>query len=262
VPELEGLDALIHLAGENIASARWTPAMRQRIETSRSVATRALAESLAALEQPPVAALCASASGIYGTRREGALDESAPAGDDFLAGVCSRWEAASEPLRARGVRVVSLRFGAVLDTGGGLLARLLPVFRLGLGGPLGSGRQFLSWISLVDALHAIRFLLESTTVSGSVNLVSPGVVTNAGFSRALGRALRRPAFLRIPAFALQFLFGEMAREILLGGVWTVPRVLTREGYRFHHPEIESFLREALNRSAVGPRTLERVYDGR
>jgi hypothetical protein len=243
--ELDGVDALIHLAGENIAASRWTPETRRRIEDSRSTATRALAESLAALAHPPAVALCASAIGIYGTRTDDPLGENAPPGDGFLSGVCRRWEAACDPLRERGTRVVSLRFGAVLDPSGGMLARLLPVYRLGLGGPLGTGRQSLSWISLSDALGAIRFLLDTPDLSGPVNVVSPGGVTQSEFNRALGLALHRPAFLRVPGFALRLLLGDLAREVLLGGARVAPTVLLRAGFAFRHPSLDACLREAL-----------------
>lgn len=250
---LEGVDALIHLAGENIAAARWTPEVRRRIEESRSAATRALSQSLAALERPPAVALCASAVGIYGTRADGPLGEDASPGDGFLAGVGRRWEAACDPLRARGTRVVSLRFGAVLDPSGGMLGRLLPIYRLGLGGPLGSGRQALSWISMADALGAIWFLLDAPALSGPVNVVSPGGVTQAEFNRVLARVLRRPAFFRVPGLALRLLLGDLARELLLGGAQVAPEALLRAGYVFRHPTLEACLREALGPAGSGRR---------
>lgn len=249
--ELDGIEAFVHLAGENIAASRWTPEVRRRIEESRSAATLALSQSLAALAHPPAVALCASAVGIYGSREDGPLGENAPSGEGFLAGVCRRWEAACEPLRAIGTRVVSLRFGAVLDPSGGMLGRLLPVYRLGLGGPLGTGRQALSWVSLADALGAVRFLLDARALSGPVNVVSPGGATQSEFNRALGRALRRPAFLRVPSFALRLLLGDLAREVLLGGARVAPVALLRAGYAFRHPFLDAYLREALGQAGSG-----------
>jgi hypothetical protein len=212
--------------------------------TSRVESTRTLCGILASLPQPPAAVLVASATGIYGDRGEEVLDESSTAGTGFLADLCRAWEAATDPAELAGARVVSLRFGVVLARGGAL-AKMLPAFRLGLGGRLGSGRQWMSWISLDDAVSAVQFLLASE-LSGPFNLTSPEPVRNADFTRALARSLHRPALLAVPAFALRTVFGEMGNEALLGSARVHPTRLSRSGFSFAHPQLDAALRAILS----------------
>ncbi len=241
----EGHDAVVHLAGENIAARRWDAQQKARIRTSRVEGTRRLSEGLARLEKPPRVLACASAIGFYGDRGDEVLDESSPAGSGFLPTVCQEWEAATEPARQAGIRVVHLRFGIVLSRHGGALARMLLPFRLGLGGPIGSGRQWMSWIGLDDAVGAIVHLLDADDVSGPVNVVSPQPVTNRDFARTLARVLRRPAWFFVPAPMARLALGEMADALLLASTRVVPRVLVQAGYRFAHTELEAALRHLL-----------------
>ncbi len=241
---LEGLRASIHLSGASVAGHRWTPAWKREMVVSRVESTRALAVALTRLRQPPKALLVASATGIYGDRGDAILDESAETGKGFLAGLCREWEAAAQPAVEAGIRVVHLRFGVVLGPGGAL-AKMLPLFRLGLGGRLGSGRQWMSWISLADAVAAVLFVLDTPGLAGPVNLTAPSPVTNAEFTRALGRALHRPAILPAPAFALRLALGQMADEALLSSARAVPNRLTAAGFRFTHPTVDGALAAAL-----------------
>jgi len=242
---MEGLDAVVHLAGDNIAAGRWTAAKKARIRDSRVDGTRLLAETLARLVRPPKVLISASAVGYYGDRGEEELDESSPPGPGFLAGVCRDWEAATEPASRAGIRVVIVRLGMVLAREGGALARLVGLFRLGLGGRLGSGRQYLSWITLGDVVEAILFLLENDSLRGPVNLVAPQPVTNREFTRALGRALHRPTLLPTPPFALRLALGEMADEMLLSSARVLPRKLLHASYPFRDPDLESALPRVL-----------------
>ncbi len=244
---LEGLDAVIHLSGANLSARRWTPEYRREMAASRLDSTRALAALLADLRRPPRAFLVASAIGIYGDRGEEVLDESSAPGRGFLADMCREWEAAAVPAAQAGVRVVHMRFGVVLAPGAGALAMMLPIFRLGLGGRLGSGKQWMSWISLGDLGSAVLFLLESPSLHGAVNLTAPHPVTNSVFTRTLARLLHRPAVLPAPAFALRLALGSMADEALLSSTRVLPRKLLDAGFRFARPSIE----EALHQ-AVGP----------
>lgn len=239
------LDAVVHLAGETIAQ-RWTRAAKARIRASRVDATRLLCEALARLPQPPRVLLCASATGFYGGRGDELLDERSGPGTGFLAEVCQAWEAAAEPARQRGLRLVHLRFGIVLARHGGALAKMLPAFRLGLGGRLGNGRQFWNWIALEDLLRVIEFALVEGNVTGVVNAVSPAPVTNAEFTRALARTLRRPAVLPVPAFAVKLLFGEMGREALLASARVRPVRLLDRGFEFRFPQLDAALNHLLN----------------
>ena len=234
-------DAVIHLAGENIAQ-RWTPEAKARIRQSRVQGTTLLCQALARLPRPPQALLCASATGFYGNRGAELIDESSTAGTGFLADLARDWEAASTPAAAAGIRVVSLRFGVVMSPKGGALAKMLPAFRFGLGGKLGHGRQFWSWITLEDLVAAIRHILRTESLRGPVNLVSPQPVTNATFTQALARALHRPAFCRVPAFWLKFLFGEMAQDALLASCRVTPTRLRQTGFTFQWPTLEPALR--------------------
>lgn len=242
---LEGLDAVVHLAGENLSAGRWTPERKARIRDSRVAGTGLLAAALARLSRPPRVLLAASAVGYYGDRGDEVLREDSAPGTGFLADLCRDWEAAAEPARRAGIRVVHLRSGVVLSTRGGALARLLPVFRLGLGGPLGAGRQYMSWISIHDWASAALHLLAAAGVAGPVNMVAPHPVTNAEFARALGRALSRPALVPVPAAALRAAFGEMADQALLAGARVEPARLLASGYAFRFPEVEAALRHLL-----------------
>jgi len=245
----EGADAVVHLAGENLA-ARWSTARKQAIRDSRVLGTRLLAEALTRLERPPRVLVSASAVGIYGNRGDEVLTESSapPAsGSDFLVDVAQEWEAATEPARIAGVRVVRLRSGLVLSPGGGVLGRMLPAFRMGVGGPLGSGRQWMSWISIDDCIGAIHHALMTEGLSGPVNATAPNPVTNQEFAATLGRLLGRPAMLPVPATALRLVFGEMADGALLAGARVLPERLLQSGYQFRHTQLEEALRFVLGR---------------
>jgi len=242
---LEGVDAIVHLAGEPIAAGRWTRARKQRIRSSRIAATRQLVASLAGLDQPPRALLSASAVGFYGDRGDAQLTEESPTGEGFLAQVCREWEEAAAGASQRGARVVCLRFGVVLSPAGGALARMLPAFRAGAGGVLGSGNQYLSWISLDDAAAAIAYVLSDEDLHGPINLTAPAPVSNRDFTAALGRTLRRPTWFSMPAAVVHGLFGEMAKETLLASSRAVPQRLLASGFRFRHPELEAALGHLL-----------------
>ncbi len=245
---LEGCDAAIHLSGANVSGQRWTGEYRRAIAASRVDSTRALAEALARLKHPPRTLLVASATGIYGDRGDEVLTEASAPGKGFLADVCRGWEAAARPAEEAGIRVVHLRFGVVLSRGSGALGKMEPLFRMGLGGRLGSGRQWMSWIGLDDVVAAVQFLLASTGIAGAVNLTAPNPVTNAEFTRAMGRQLHRPAVLPAPAFALRMAFGQMADEALLASARVLPERLMKAGFEFAQPTIEAALAAALGRS--------------
>jgi uncharacterized protein (TIGR01777 family) len=238
---LSGSDAVIHLAGENLAAGRWTPARKARIRTSRVQGTRALTDSLVRLEQPPRVLLFASAIGIYGNRGDEMLTEASPLGRGFLADVCQEWEAAAQSGRDHGLRVVHLRLGVVLSEDGGALAKMLPLFRLGLGGPLGDGCQFWSWIGLADVVQAVQHLLTAEALSGAVNLTAPQPVTSREFSRTLGEVLGRPAWLPTPAWLLRLAAGQMADEALLASARVLPSKLLATGYIFQDASLRSAL---------------------
>lgn len=244
---LHGVDVVVNLAGENIGAGRWTAGRRRGILQSRLSATGTLVDALARLDRPPTVLLSASAVGFYGDRGDVELDEAAPGGDGFLADVCRRWEDEAARAGALGVRVVRARFGVVLAVEGGALARMLPVFRLGLGGRLGSGRQWMSWISRDDAVAALRHLLGGG-VEGPVNLVAPAPVTNAEFTRCLAQALRRPAIFPVPAAALRLALGQMADEALLASTRAVPGRLRASGFAFRHPTLGAALAAARLRT--------------
>jgi uncharacterized protein (TIGR01777 family) len=246
---LEGVDAVVHLAGENIAT-RWTPKRAAIIERSRVGGTRALVASLAKLKRPPCTFLCASAVGWYPSS-DAVVDESTPPGTGFLAKVCRDWEEAAEGAAAFGARVVRTRFGIVLSPQGGALAKMLPAFRLGLGGPLGSGRQWQPFVSIDDAAAVILTALLQEDVAGPVNVVAPERVTNDELSRTLARVLHRPCAPRVPAFVLRAVFGGMADGALLASHRVEPRALASRGYSFRHATLEASLRHVLGRSAGG-----------
>jgi len=241
---LEGSDAVIHLAGENIGNARWTPEKKKRILQSRKRGTALLARSLASLKSPPKVLISASAIGYYGDRGEEILREDSAPGVGFLAEVCRAWEEATLPASDRGIRVVRLRTGIVLSTREGALSRMLPSFRLGLGGKFGSGRQYMSWICLDDLIEIFKFALQ-TSLRGPVNMVAPNPVTNLEFVRTLGCVLSRPALLPLPGFALRVLLGEMADSLLLSSARVEPGQLTAAGYRFKYPDLEGALQHVL-----------------
>jgi len=245
---LEGIDALINLAGENLAAGRWTPARRERIFRSRIDATRTLGDAVAGLRWKPAVWLNASAVGFYGDRGDEVLTESSAIGRGFLPGVCLGWETHAEGARRHGVRVVLLRFGVVLHPDGGALAKMLPLFRLGLGGRLGCGAQWMSWASRDDVIRAILHTLGDRRCAGALNVVAPGAVTNAEFAATLARVLHRPAILSAPAWALRLVLGrEMADEALLASVRAEPRRLREAGFVFRHERLEPALREMLSR---------------
>ena len=245
---LEGLDAVVHLAGENIASGRWNAARKAAIRDSRVNGTRLLCDTLAGLARPPKTLVCASAIGIYGDRGEEALTEESPAAAGFLPEVCREWEAASEPAARKGIRVVVLRIGVVLSPKGGALSRMLPLFRAGLGGVIGGGHQYVSWVALDDLPLIILHALQCGDLSGPVNAVAPRPVTNREFTEALGKALSRPTPLPVPAFALRLAVGgEMADALLLASARGIPRRLEETGYQFRFPELGAALRHLLGR---------------
>jgi len=242
---LEGVDVVVHLAGESIASARWTGERKRTIRQSRVVGTGLLARTLAALDRKPRLLVSASAIGIYGNRADASLTESDPPGTGFLAELGRDWEGAVLPASQAGIRVVLPRFGIVLASKGGALAKMLPPFRLGIGGRLGSGRQWMSWLSIDDAVGIIEHAIAHPELSGPVNAVAPEPVTNAEFTRSLGTVLGRPAVLPVPTFALELLFGEMAGEALLGSQRVLPRRLEETGYAFRDPLLLPALRRLL-----------------
>jgi uncharacterized protein (TIGR01777 family) len=242
-----GFDAVVHLGGVSIASGRWTAARKERILESRTRSTLLLAERIAALPVPkrPRVLVVASAVGYYGDRGDTLLTEQSPAGDGFLADVCRAWEAAASPAARAGVRVAHPRIGMVLSRGGGALASMLPPFRLGLGGPVGSGRQWWPWIGLHDLARIVERMTEDESLSGAVNAVSPEPVTSAAFARALGRAVRRPAVIPAPAFMLRMMLGEMADGLLLASARVVPQRLLDAGFAFEHPGLDRALAAAM-----------------
>ncbi len=246
---LEGLDAVVHLAGENIAAGRWTAERKAAIRQSRVGGTRRLSQDLARLARPPRVLLTASAVGYYGDRGEEILREDSPPGRGFLADICQQWEAAALPAVQAGIRVVHARFGMILSPDGGALKRMLPPFRLGLGGAIGTGRQFLSWIAIQDAIRAILHALSTDALRGPVNVVAPTAVTNAEFTRALARVLSRPAVAVLPAAVARIVFGEMADALLLASARVLPVRLQDSGFVFGFLELEGALRHLLARSA-------------
>lgn len=248
---LEGLDAVVHLAGENIASGRWTAARKAAVRESRVNGTRLLCDALAGLARPPKTLVCASAIGYYGDRGEELLTEESAPGEGFLPEVCREWEAASEPAARKGIRVVTLRIGVVLSSNGGALSRMLPLFRAGLGGVMGSGKQYMSWISLDDLAGIVLHVLAREDLRGPVNAVAPRPVTNREFTGELGKVLSRPTPLPVPAFALRLAVGrEMADALLLASARVLPRRLEETGYRFRFPELPEALRRI--RRSTGP----------
>ena len=245
---IEGFDAVVNLAGESIAEGRWTDDKKRRIRESRVKGTKLLGDALANLAVPPKIFVCASAIGFYGNRGDELLTETSAAGGDFLAKVCAEWEDATALATEKGIRVVNARFGVILDTNGGALKKMLPPFRMGVGGKVGSGKQWMSWIALDDVVAGIQFALANDSIKGPVNFVAPVPVTNAEFTKTLGKVLSRPTIFPIPVFAIKLLFGEMGEALLLGGQRVAPERLVAEGYEFSYPQLEQALVHILEKA--------------
>lgn len=244
---IEGFDAVVHLAGENIATGRWTAEKKARIRDSRVHGTRTLCEALSRLSHPPKVLISASAIGYYGNRGEEVLSEESTAGQGFLSDVCTAWEAATLPARQHGIRVVHARFGVILSSREGALAKMLLPFKLGLGGRVGLGEQYMSWITLDDAVGAIHHALITDTLQGPLNITAPHAQTNNEFTAALGRVLRRPTLLPLPARVARLALGEMADELLLASARVEPKRLQETQFPFRHPELEGALRYLLGK---------------
>ncbi len=241
-------DVVIHLAGASIAGQRWSRRYKKLLYSSRVETTTQLCRVLANMSSPPQLLLCASAIGIYGHIEPPAyVDEGVLMGDWFLYKLCVDWEHSTHLAEEMGIRVVHMRFGIVLNQKGGALGKMLPVFRLGLGGRLGSGKQMMSWIALEDVPTAMEHVINTPGLSGPVNFVAPKAVSNAEFTRVLGKVLRRPAFLPVPALAIKILFGEMGKELLLFGANVIPKRLMESGYAFRYPDLETALSKMLSR---------------
>jgi len=243
--DLDGINAVVHLAGENIAGGRWNNEKKRRIRESRVQGTTLLCETLAGMEQPPDTLISASAIGYYGERGDEQLTENSEPGSGFLPEVCQKWEATTQPARDQGIRVVNLRIGIVLATKGGALKEMLTPFKLGVGGVMGSGKQFWSWIALDDLVGIIQFALANESLSGPVNAVVPTPVTNAEFTRALGKVLHRPTFFPLPAFMAKTVLGEMAEALILASARVLPEKLQQNGYPYQHPELLPALQHIL-----------------
>ena len=237
--ELEGFDAIVHLAGEPIANGRWTKKLKDKIMNSRVDGTKTLVETISQLKSPPSVFLSASAIGYYGAQcGDEIIDETGTKGGGFLADVCEAWEEASRSQKLEHTRLVNLRIGVVLDKEGGALGKMLLPFKMGVGGVLGSGRQWMSWISLHDVVRGIIYALERETITGPINLVSPNPVKNKKFTKALGKALNRPTVLPAPEFAMKMAFGEMGTETILSDQRILPNQLLEHGFEFEHPKID------------------------
>ncbi len=247
---LEGIDAVVHLAGENIAAGRWTAERKARIRDSRVKGTSLLSETLARLERPPRVLVSASAIGYYGSRGDEVLTEESGPSTGFLAEVCQAWEEATAPAARRGIRVALLRYGVIFSGHGGALAKMLTPFRLGLGGRIGDGRQYVSWVALDDAVGAVHHALATEALTGPVNAVAPQPVTNAEFTKILGRVLGRPTVFPMPAFAARLAFGELADELLLSSQRVKPARLLDSNYPFRFPDLEGALRHVLGKTAA------------
>jgi len=245
--DFEGTEAVVHLAGESIAQGRWSPQKKQQILESRVKGTRLLAEKISGLPTPPKVMVSTSAVGYYGDRGDEVLTEESSSGTDFLAGVCREWEAAAEPARQAGIRVVHPRIGVVLSPKGGALGTTLPIFKLGGGGKIGNGNQWLSWVALDDVVGSIVHALTNETVEGPVNVGSPNPMTNAGYTKVLGKVLGRPTVLPLPAPVIRVMLGEVADSLLLASGRMRPAKLEATGYEFRYPQLEGALRHLLGK---------------
>jgi len=237
---LEGIDAVIHLAGENISAKRWTEKQKKKILDSRILSTRLLVDAMRKLSQKPSTFICASAIGYYGDRGSEVVSEISEKGNGFLANVCEQWEQNTKDAKEAGIRVVNLRFGVILSENGGALKKMMLPFRFGLGGKIGSGSQYISWISLKDTISAIEFCLNKNDIAGPVNIVSPNPVTNADFTKILGKYLKRPTLFPLPAFAAKMVLGEMADELLLASTRVKPTVLLENEFHFTNQSLNDF----------------------
>ena len=244
---LEGFDVVFHLAGESIASGRWTDQKKRTIRDSRTKGTSLLSETIAQLSRPPAVFISASAIGYYGNRGDKELTEESAPGKDFLASVCVEWEEATRAASEKGIRTILARFGIILDLNGGALAKMLTPFRMGIGGRVGDGRQWMSWIALGDVVNALKFLLLDSAVHGPVNIVAPNPVTNAEFTKILGRVLSRPTFFPVPVFAARLAFGEVADALLLSSQKVDPAVLEERGFAPYWPRLEPALQHLLRK---------------
>ncbi len=242
--QLEGCDAVINLAGEPVAQ-RWNDEIKAKIKESRVKATKLLADTISGLKNPPKVFISASAIGYYGDKGDATVTESSSVGLDFLSEVCRAWEEATSAASNRGIRTVNLRIGVALSPKGGALAKMLPPFMMGGGGILGTGRQYMSWVSLDDLVGVVNFALQNESVKGPVNVVAPNPVTNAEFTKVLGKVIGRPTIFPVPAFGLKLLFGQMAEEMLLTGSKVLPEKLESAGYKFQYPTLEPALKHAL-----------------
>ena len=239
---LDGADAVVNLAGESIAATRWTPQRKAQLRDSRIIPTRSLVTALASLASPPPVFISGSGVGYYGAARDEVKTEESPAGDDFLAHICEDWEAEARKAERPGTRVVTLRTGVVIEKSGGALAKMIPPFRMFAGGPMGSGRQYMSWIHRIDWIEMVRWIVDTPEAAGPFNATAPDPVTNRQFARALGRALGRPSLVPAPGFALRLMMGEMADALVLTGQRAVPAKARKLGFHFRYPTIEQAFR--------------------
>ena len=244
--QLEGLDVVVHLAGESIASGRWTDEKKRKIRESRVKGTELLSESLARLSPPPSTFICASAIGYYGDRGDQLLTEASAPGNDFLAEVCIAWEEATRSAEQKGIRTIRCRFGIILDENGGALQRMLTPFRMGIGGKVGDGKQWMSWIALEDVVRGIQFVMDQYEIRGPVNFTAPHPVTNSEFTKDMGEVLSRPTLFSMPAFAARLAFGEMADALLLSSARVEPKCLTEAGFEFKHKNLRAALEYILS----------------
>ncbi len=242
----DGIDGFVHLAGENIASGKWTKVKKEKIRSSRVEGTKKLCKHILELPTPPSVFICASAIGFYGDRGMEFLNENSSRGTGFLPDVCVDWEEATDSITKAGIRVVNVRFGIVLSSDGGALAKMLTPFNVGMGGKVGSGKQYMSWVAIDDVTGAIYHALTTDTLKGPVNVTSPNPVTNKEFTNTLGRVLKKPTVMPMPAFAAKLAFGKMANDLLLASTKVAPKKLVETGYNFQNPELENTLRHILN----------------
>lgn len=243
---LTGLDGVVHLGGENLASGPWTAAKKEAIRRSRVASTDLLARTLSGLPEPPKVFACASAVGYYGDRGDAVVTEERATGTGFLAVVCQDWEVAMRPAVEAGIRVVNMRFGLVLSPEGGALGKMLLAFRMGFGGHVGNGRQYVSWISIDDTIRAIRCILSSDSLVGPVNVMTPNPVTNHEFAKALGHVLHRPSICHVPKFVVRGVMGQAADELLLTSCRAIPKRLQEAGFQFDYPNLEDALRHLID----------------